>query len=200
MRDESEKDYDPQKKHPYRFYWLTGGLAAILAAIIAAVVALSSAGPGNTSTSSGNTTGQDNGFPLGYRGTWQGIISYTDQPSYHVILQLSPGSPGQVIGQFTNTDTDCAWTVYLVQNGTPLQMHWVLNSSPPGSTCLSSAYATATLLNQTSLNVAETSDPNSGIVPRSGTLSRTSLVYMTGCLLGDVLRTMRTNILTSHAR
>jgi hypothetical protein len=174
MAQAPEDDYDPQKKHPYRFYWLTGGLAAILAAIIAAVVALSSGGNGNPSTGFGSAMGRNGSFPPGYQGTWQGIISYTDEPSYKVILQLSPGSPGQAIGQFTNTDLDCVWTVYLVQNGTPLQLHWILKSSPQGSICLSSAYATATLLNQTSLNVAEMADPNSGIVPRSGNLTRTS--------------------------
>jgi hypothetical protein len=38
---------DPEKKHPYRFYWLTGGLATIFVAIITAALAHSLSGPNN---------------------------------------------------------------------------------------------------------------------------------------------------------
>jgi hypothetical protein len=44
--------HEPEKKHPYLFYWLTGGLATILAAIIAVAVAHPSSGPANSSPGS----------------------------------------------------------------------------------------------------------------------------------------------------
>jgi hypothetical protein len=174
MTHESEKDNDLQKKHPYRFFWLTAGLVSILSAIIAVAVALSSTGSSTTSTGSSSPTGQNSSVPLSYQGTWQGTMSYPGYASVNVTLELGPGSIGQVVGQYTNTVLDCVWAVYLAQNGTTLQLHWILKSSPSGSTCVSSVYATATLLNQTSLNVAETADPNTGVIPRSGTLTRTS--------------------------
>jgi hypothetical protein len=43
---------EPEKKHPYLFYWLTGGLATVLAAVIAVAVAQSSAGPPSPSPGS----------------------------------------------------------------------------------------------------------------------------------------------------
>jgi hypothetical protein len=46
MTTQPENDHhEPEKKHPYLFYWLTGGLATVLAAIIAVAVAHPSAAP-----------------------------------------------------------------------------------------------------------------------------------------------------------
>lgn len=45
----------PKNKHPYRFYWLTGGLATLLAAIIAFVATRPSPGPGSSNPSHGPT-------------------------------------------------------------------------------------------------------------------------------------------------
>lgn len=68
--DHSRAQKEPEKKHPYLFYWLTGGLATIVAAIIAASVIHPSPGPndptpgasgtslgtGSTSPGTGNTS------------------------------------------------------------------------------------------------------------------------------------------------
>lgn len=54
MTTEPGNDHEPEKKHPYLFYWLTGGLATILAAVIAVAVAHPSPGP--DSPSPGPTT------------------------------------------------------------------------------------------------------------------------------------------------
>jgi hypothetical protein len=69
---------DPEKKHPIRFYWLTGGLATIIVAIITVVLTHSLSGPnnpahgpsssssqtGSTSSSAGNTSsGSDTSAP-----------------------------------------------------------------------------------------------------------------------------------------
>lgn len=55
MPAEPENDHhESEKKHPYRFYWLTGGLATIVAAII--TVALVHPSPGPPSPPPGPTT------------------------------------------------------------------------------------------------------------------------------------------------
>jgi hypothetical protein len=54
---EPEKHQPVENKHPYLFYWLTGGLATILAAVIAISVALSSGGSGGSSAGSGSSSG-----------------------------------------------------------------------------------------------------------------------------------------------
>ena len=55
----------PENKHPYLFYWLTGGLATIAAAVIATLIAMSathqSSGSVNPSPGAGN---QSNGFSI----------------------------------------------------------------------------------------------------------------------------------------
>jgi hypothetical protein len=60
--------HEPEKKHPYLFYWLTGGLATILAAIIAVVVAHpspapASPSPGSTTSSSAPSEPGDSSSP-----------------------------------------------------------------------------------------------------------------------------------------
>jgi hypothetical protein len=65
-----KNDHEPEKKHPYRFYWLTGGLATILAAIIAVVVVHPSPGASNaagpaTSSPTLSALGQSSPAPSG---------------------------------------------------------------------------------------------------------------------------------------
>jgi hypothetical protein len=52
MTGQSGNDSHSQNRHPYRFYWLTGGLAAILAAVIGTSLAHSSSGPASNPSSS----------------------------------------------------------------------------------------------------------------------------------------------------
>lgn len=52
MTGQSGNENHPQHRHPYRFYWLTGGLAVLLAAIIGASLAHSSSGPADNPGSS----------------------------------------------------------------------------------------------------------------------------------------------------
>jgi hypothetical protein len=47
---------EPEKKHPYLFYWLTGGLATIIAAIIAVSISHSSSSSGNPTPTGPSTT------------------------------------------------------------------------------------------------------------------------------------------------
>ena len=54
MATEPENHHHPKNKHPYRFYWLTGGLATIIAAIIA--VSVTHASSGTSSSSSGTSS------------------------------------------------------------------------------------------------------------------------------------------------
>jgi len=80
--------HESEKKHPYRFYWLTGGLATILAAIIAVAIAHPSSRNANTSSgstnaSSGSTTssppfsnaGQSSSLPAEGSGSSQAPLS-----------------------------------------------------------------------------------------------------------------------------
>ena len=55
---------EPEKKHPYLFYWLTGGLATILAAVIGVSIAHSSSGSTNsTAGPSGTSLGTGSASP-----------------------------------------------------------------------------------------------------------------------------------------
>lgn len=68
MTTKPENDHpEPERKHPYRFYWLTGGLATILAALIAVAVAhpsgpVNPSGPGTSSPTLPNA-GQSSSSP-----------------------------------------------------------------------------------------------------------------------------------------
>ena len=53
---EQGNHHDPAKKHPYRFYWLTAGLAAIIVAIITVSAMHSSGGSGSSPGGSGSST------------------------------------------------------------------------------------------------------------------------------------------------
>jgi hypothetical protein len=78
---------DPEKKHPYRFYWLTGGLATIIAAIIAVSVSHSSSSssnptpPGPSTTSPGTsvtTPGSSNSSPGTTQLSGNGLLASDD--------------------------------------------------------------------------------------------------------------------------
>src|ERR1700753_3453073 len=47
---------DPEKKHPYRSYWLTGGLSAIVVAVISVALAHSLAGPNDPASGSSSSS------------------------------------------------------------------------------------------------------------------------------------------------
>jgi hypothetical protein len=69
--------HESEKKHPYRTYWLTGGLATILAAIIAVAVAHPSSGPSGpsgstTSSPTLSNAGQSSSFQTKGSGSSQG--------------------------------------------------------------------------------------------------------------------------------
>jgi len=73
MTNQSGDDEDdlPQKKHPYRFFWLTGGLAAIVAAAIVVPLQLLS----STSSSSASQGAQPSESRQGQ------VYTFTDPPS-----------------------------------------------------------------------------------------------------------------------
>lgn len=178
MINESGND-QLNNRHPYLYYWLTGGLATILAAVVTVLATSGSSthkppksSAQNLSESSAqNAAGEVARVPPSYQGTWQGILSYSGS-SEQISLELGPGSTGAEVGQATNTTYDCQGSVYLVSSGGQLLLHYVLTSNPMDR-CVSYGNATATLQGPNSLNFAFVADPNTGIVPAAGTLTRT---------------------------
>jgi hypothetical protein len=63
MTTERDNNHQPESKHPYRFYWLTGGLATILAAVIAVVATQASSGSSTSSKPTGSTSSLANPAP-----------------------------------------------------------------------------------------------------------------------------------------
>jgi hypothetical protein len=107
MATEPENDHhESEKKHPYRFYWLTGGLATIIAAIIAAAVVHPSSRPANPSSGSSTSSpalsnaGQSSSSPAKGSGSSQGT------PSAQLEQALLPtdtlGSGGSISGKGTD--------------------------------------------------------------------------------------------------
>ncbi len=95
--------HEPEKKHPYRFYWLTGGLATILAAIIAVVVAHPSGPPNPGPTTSSPTlsnAGQSSSSPTRSSGSSQGATPAQLEEALLPVDTLGPG--GSVSGAGTN--------------------------------------------------------------------------------------------------
>jgi hypothetical protein len=95
---------EPEKKHPYRFYWLTGGLATILAAIIAVVVAHPS-GPANpsgptTPSPTLSNSGQSSSSPVRSSGSSQGATPAELEQALLPVGALGPG--GSVSGAGTD--------------------------------------------------------------------------------------------------
>lgn len=84
MMNGSGNDNHPQKRHPYLFYWLTGGLATIVAAIIGISVTHSSTGSVSNPRPS-ESAPVSPGSPLA--GT-----SYTPPPSPTPEKQWGPGT------------------------------------------------------------------------------------------------------------
>ncbi len=102
-----------ERKHPYRFYWLTGGLATILAAIIAVTVAHPSSGPADPSSrpadrSSGSAasspTFSDAGHSLSSPGNGSGSVQGASSAQLEQALlpadTLGPG--GSISGAGTD--------------------------------------------------------------------------------------------------
>ena len=90
MTSESGNDKDPQNKHPYRFYWLTAGLATIIAAIVAVSLTHRSTGSGSNpgpgvtapkTTAAPGATGTGNSTPAtatsGTAVYWRGHVSFS---------------------------------------------------------------------------------------------------------------------------
>ena len=73
MTNGSGNDNHPRNRHPYRFYWLTGGLATIVAAIIGISVT-------HSSTGSVNSPGPSEPAPVS-PGSPPASTSYTPRPS-----------------------------------------------------------------------------------------------------------------------
>ena len=102
----------PDKKHPFLFYWLTGGAATIIAAVIGVSVATS---PSHSSTSS---RGHDLRSPL----------------------TLNAGQVGDEVGQWANVNLNCGGTATLESGGTTLSLHLVTTDNS-GGVCVSQADA-----------------------------------------------------------
>lgn len=147
---------DPEKRHPYRFYWLTGGLTAIIVAVISLLVSHSSSSnnqpPGSTAASSrpDTTASGSNSPPLPVRatvsasgsavadGTQLGAYQFNLPGGYYV--PLGPTAPKQ--SQFTiYTSDDLGWddSAFLITTGGDK-----LLSLPTGSTPTYQACANAT--------------------------------------------------------
>ncbi len=99
--DHSGAQKEPEKKHPYLFYWLTGGLATIIAAIIAASVIHPSPRPDNPSPGPTSTSPGTGGTSTGSSSTSPGSgnsSSGTTLPSGNGLL--TSDDMGETAGGF----------------------------------------------------------------------------------------------------
>jgi hypothetical protein len=162
----------PDKKHPFLFYWLTGGAATIIAAVIGVSVATS---PSHSSTSSqsggsqsGGSQGDDSsGVPAAYQGSWAGPVTYpTIGATSEITLTLNAGQVGDEVGQWANVNLNCGGTATLESGGTTLSLHLVTTDNAAG-VCVSQADAQ---VSQAGSDIAIVFESDFGAAPGSGTL------------------------------
>jgi hypothetical protein len=160
----------PDKKHPFLFYWLTGGAATIIAAVIGVSVATS---PSHSSTSSQSSGSQiddssGSGVPAAYQGSWAGPVTYpTIGATSEITLTLNAGQVGDEVGQWANVNLNCGGTATLESGGTTLSLHLVTTDNASGI-CVSQADAQ---VSQAGSDIAIVFESDFGAAPGSGTLS-----------------------------
>ena len=122
----------PEKKHPYLYYWLTGGLATIIAAVIGVSVTTSSSSPSGGGTNT-NANAGTSAVPAAYQGTWSGEVVFpTIGATAQFTISLSPGQAGSQVGQWQNVTAGCEGTVTLENSNVPLNLHLTTTSNPTG--------------------------------------------------------------------
>jgi hypothetical protein len=94
----SETQKDPEKKHPYRFYWLTGGLATIIVAIITVALTHSLSGPNNPASGPSSSSPQTASTSSGASNASSG--SGTSAPAH---LSSPPAAGGAITGNWNVT-------------------------------------------------------------------------------------------------
>jgi hypothetical protein len=178
-----DKSPGPDKKHPFLFYWLTGGAATIIAAVIGVSVATS---PSHSSTSSQSVGSQSvasqsggsqsigsqgsgsSGVPAAYQGSWAGPVTYpTIGATSEITLTLNAGQVGDEVGQWANVNLNCGGTATLESGGTTLSLHLVTTDNASG-VCVSQADAQ---VSQAGSDIAIVFESDFGAAPGSGTLS-----------------------------
>jgi hypothetical protein len=167
----------PDKKHPFLFFWLTGGAATIIGAVIAVSVATSSS-HSSTSSQISNTSSQNSGsqggggsssgVPAAYQGSWAGLVTYpTVSATSQITLTLDAGQVGDEVGQWANVTLNCGGTVTLEGGGTTLSLHLVTTNNAAG-VCVPQADAQ---VSQAGSDIAIVFESDFGAAPGSGTLS-----------------------------
>ena len=160
----------PDKKHPFLFYWLTGGAATIIAAVIGVSLATSSSNSSTSSQSSGSQGGggSGSGVPAAYQRSWAGpIIFPTISATNQVTLTLDAGQVGNEVGQWANVTLNCSGTATLESGGTTLSLHLVTADNPDGA-CVPQFDAQ---VSQAGSDIAVVVESDFGAAPGSGTLS-----------------------------
>jgi hypothetical protein len=89
---------DPEKKHPYRFFWLTGGLAAIIVAIITVALTHSLSGPNNPAHGPSSSSPQ-----TGSTSSGAGNKSSGSDASAPAHLSSPPAAGGPITGDWNVT-------------------------------------------------------------------------------------------------
>lgn len=162
---------DPEKKHPYRYFWLTGGLATIIAAVIGVSVTTSSSNSGGGGNNNANVTGNSSAVPASYQGTWSGSIAFTTMGiTAGFNLLLDPGQVGQQVGNWENTTAGCSGPAILESSSIPLTLRLNTTLNPTGE-CVPQSDVEVTLQG-TTLTIVATGDfgsaPGSGVLGRQG--------------------------------
>jgi hypothetical protein len=170
----------PDKKHPFLFFWLTGGAATIIGAVIAVSVATS---PSHSSTSSQNSStssqvsgspgsgGSSSGVPAAYQGSWAGNVTYpTVGATSEITLTLNAGQVGNEVGQRANVTLNCSGTATLESGGATISLHLVTTDNASGE-CVSQADAQ---VSQAGSDIAIVFESDFGAAPGSGTLTPTN--------------------------
>jgi hypothetical protein len=170
----------PDKKHPFLYYWLTGGAATIIAAVIAVHVATSSSHSStslqNSSTSSQTSGsqgsgGSGSGVPAAYQGSWAGTVTYpTVGATAQFTLTLDAGQIGDEVGQWANVSLNCGGTVTLEGGGNTLSLHLVTTDNAGGE-CVTQADAQ---VSQAGSDIGIVFESDFGAAPGSGTLAPSS--------------------------
>lgn len=107
MTTEPGNHHQAENKHPYRFYWLTGGLATIVAAIIAVSATHSSGGSGGspwtspspTLSNSGQSSSSSGGGSVSSQGGTSGTATQLEQALFPA---NTLGSGGSISGAGTD--------------------------------------------------------------------------------------------------
>lgn len=124
---------------------ITGAVGVIIAAVVTGGFGLAHPGPPSPSPSPPSSSPSPSPSPLSpslsplrnaaavppsYQGTWTGLVTQADTPSYSLTLQIGTGNIGNAVGSWQIPLFGCSGELYLESGGGPLEMRQVTTFNP----------------------------------------------------------------------